>query len=187
MPDTQISRECLKAFCHKDSGYADWQCLAAVMAWGGQTINQGALCFDHFEVIIQPRIAAMRQGKMMPIQAYEEFNDLWKAMLNLGLGAAYFRQLIFFCIPNHNGYIIDQWCAKSINLLTGQDIVRLSSSGWVNNKNTADHSQNYCAAINRLADELNTSGEEIELTLFSKGGQKKWPWRQYMVDQAKAA
>ena len=186
LPDTQIKRECLKIFCHQDSGYADWQCLAAVLAWGGQNHKNGALCFDHFEAEFQPVIAAMRQGQMTSTDAYETFDDLWKKRPAKGLGAAYFTKLIYFCVSTHDGYIMDQWAAKSINLLTGQDIVKLSS-GWIDQCNTAANYEAYCAAVERLADDLDTTGEEIELTLFSRGGRQKWPWRQYVVDQDKAA
>lgn len=183
LPNDKVTRTQLKEFCHADSGVSDIECAAAVMAWGGQNRKHGITLFNRFSEI-QPIISDMRKGNITHLEAYKRFDDIWKQPQNLGMGAAYFTKLIFFCEPSHKGYIMDQWTSKSVNLLTGNDVVYLTA-GHVNKKNTASNYQNFCEYTEKLASKLSTSGENIEIAMFSKGGRKKWPWRQYVVDQIK--
>jgi len=101
--------------------------LAAVMAWGGQNRKYGVMLFDRFDEI-QPIISGIRQGELNYLEAYNEFYKVWLKPERLGMGAAYFTKLIFFCEPDHKGYIMDQWTSKSINLLTGEEIVHLTGT-----------------------------------------------------------
>ena len=154
------------------------------MAWGGQNRKHGITLFDRFAAI-QPIIADMRSGRITHLEAYKRFDVIWKQPGNLGMGAAYFTKLIFFCEPSHTGYIMDQWTSKSVNLLTGKDVVYLTTAGYVKKKNTVENYQRFCKYIEKLASKLYTSGENVEIAMFSKGGRKKGPWRQYVVDQTK--
>lgn len=183
----KMTRTQLKALCHANSGASDLECAVAVMAWGGQNRKHGIMLFKRF-ADIQPIIGDMRSGNITHLEAYERFDDIWKKRDplgksgSLGMGAAYFTKLIFFCEPSHKGYIMDQWTSKSVNLLKGKDVVYLTA-GHVNKKNTFKNYQRFCEYIDELASELGTSGEKVEMAMFSKGGKNKWPWRQYVVDQ----
>lgn len=181
LPDGKMTRSQLKNLCNKNSEATDLECVAAVMAWGGQNRKHGITLFNRFPEI-QPIISDMRGGKISHFEAYKRFDDVWKKPENLGMGAAYFTKLVFFCEPSHRGYIMDQWTSKSVNLLANKDIVHLTA-GHVNKKNTVENYTNFCAYTENLASELNTSGENVEIAMFSKGGRKKWPWRQYVVNQ----
>ena len=183
LPDEKMNRTRLKEFCHTDSGASDIECAIAVMAWGRKNRKHGITLFNRFAEI-QPIIRDMRHSKVTHLEAYKRFDDIWKQPQNLGMGASYFTKLIFFSEPSRKGYIMDQWSSKSVNLLTGRDIVYLTN-GYVNKKNTADNYQLFCEYIESLAFRLGTSGENVEIGMFSKGGRKKWPWRQYVVDQTK--
>jgi hypothetical protein len=148
------------------------------MAWGGQNREHGVTLFNRFDEI-QPIIHDMRAGSISYLQAYECFHKIWAGPDKLGMGAAYFTKLIFFCDPNHNGYIMDQWTSKSINMLMNDSIVHLTS-GHVNKKNTAQNYRLFCDLTNEIAKKLGRNGEEIEIGMFSKGGRKKWAWRRYV-------
>lgn len=179
----RFKRKDLKDLCKKDSGFSDLDCLISIMAWGGQNRKHGVTLFIRYKEI-EPIINDMRGGKINHLESYQRFDDIWKQPENLGMGAAYFTKLIFFCEPSHKGYIMDQWTSKSVNLLTGEDVVYLTA-GHVNKKNTVDNYQRFCEYTENLASTLGTSGENVEIAMFSKGGRKKWPWRQYVVDQTK--
>ena len=182
-PDGKLTRNQLKRLCSKDSHYADWECLAAVMAWGGQNRKHGVTLFNRFDEI-QPLIHDMRHGILSSQEAYSEFYKVWMKPEKLGMGAAYFTKLIFFCEPSHKGYIMDQWTSKSINLLSGEKIVHLIS-GHVSKNNTMETYKKFCALTDQIGDELGHKGEEIEIAMFSKGGRKKWKWRDYVVKEYK--
>ncbi|MCL4677927.1 MAG: hypothetical protein KJ017_04955 [Alphaproteobacteria bacterium] len=177
-PNEKQTRTKLKNLCRKDSGTSHIECVAAVMAWGGQNRKHGITLFNRFNEI-EPIIRDMRMGSISHYEAYERFDSIWKKPQNLGMGAAYFTKLIFFCDPTHKGYIMDQWTSKSVNLLKGEEIVHLTY-GYVNKSNTVDNYKNFCEFIDQLAEKLRVSGENVEIALFSKGGRKKWPWRQYV-------
>jgi hypothetical protein len=183
LPDDKMTRTQLKEFCNADSQASEIECAAAVMAWGGQNRKHGITLFNRFEEI-EPIIKDMRGGKINHLESYQRFYDIWKQPENLGMGAAYFTKLIFFCEPSHKGYIMDQWTSKSVNLLTGKDVIHLTA-GYVNKKNTIDNYKNFCEYTESLASNLGTSGENVEIAMFSKGGRERWPWRQYVVDQMK--
>lgn len=179
LPNSKLTRNQLKKKCHKDSGHADWECLAAVMSWGGQNRKHGVTLFNRFDEI-QPIIYNMRHGLLSFQDAYSEFYKVWEKPEPLGMGAAYFTKLIFFCEPSHKGYIMDQWTSKSINLLSDEKIVHLTS-GHVNKKNTVNSYNKFCSYTEQLGEMLGHTGEQIEIAMFSKGGRKRWKWRDYVV------
>lgn len=181
LPDNKIKRTELKQFCSADSSASDIECAAAVMAWGGKNRIHGVTLFNRFSEI-QPIIKDMRNAKITRFDAYERFDYIWKKPKNLGMGAAYFTKLIFFCEPSHKGYIMDQWTSKSVNLLTKQKLVYMTN-GNPNKENTVDNYVRFCECLENLASQLKTSGENIEIAMFSKGGRNKWPWRQYVVSK----
>ena len=112
------------------------------------------------------------------IKAFDAFQSE-RSKGNLpGLGIGYFTKLIFFLAPNLNGYIMDQWAGKSINLLAGKQIVSFYNS-WVNDKNNAETYDIFCKNIDELAVILNCSGSEAEERIFSIG-HGKGTWRIYL-------
>lgn len=126
----------------------------------------------------------MRKGYLSKFEAYQEFDRLWKGDDTLGIGAAYFTKLIFFCEPSHEGYIMDQWTSKSINLLTGEKVVHLLS-GHVSKKNDVGSYQRFCSLVEEIAQELNIPAEKVEMAMFSKGGKNKAAWRKHVVHHVK--
>lgn len=180
LPSEKLTRQALKEFCHKDSKYTDEECLGAVMAWGGQNRKHGQTLFSRKDEVL-PIIADMRTSSINHLQAYKAFDYLCQQDKKLGMGAAYFTKLIFFCEPSHRGFIMDQWTAKSTNLLCCEQVIHLQA-GYVSKKNNGDKYEYFCKVVEDLAKRLNTSAEHIEMSMFSKGGRNKAPWRQYVVD-----
>lgn len=175
-----MTRQELKDLC-RNKKYSDEECVGAVMAWGGQNRTHGQTLFKRFEDI-KPIVTKMRGASCDRIEAYRDFYKVWQEPKALGMGAAYFTKLIFFCCSDHKGYIMDQWTSKSINLLCGEEVVHLQN-GIVTKKNNHKVYETFCQKIEDLAARFDVSGEEIEIALFSKGGRKKAAWRQYVCDQ----
>ncbi len=71
---------------------------------------------------------------------------------------------------------MDQWTAKSVNLLTGNGIVRMDGHA-PSNLNRGGNYQAFCEEIDFMARELGCSGENLEERLFSLGGRKPLAWR----------
>ena len=123
-----MTRHELKSLCrNKDVNHKE--CLAAIMAWGGQNRNHGKILFNRFNEI-ESIIASMRNGEIDHLHAYQNFYNIWTNKQSLGMGAAYFTKAIFFCIPESKGYIMDQWTSKSVNLIFDKEIIKLQN-GWV--------------------------------------------------------
>lgn len=97
-----------------------------------------------------------------------------------GWGPAFFTKLIFFVRPADDGYIMDQWTGKSVNLLTGKPLVHLSYKGHVTDNTSADDYEEFCKVVEDLANICGSSGGEAEDRLFSHGGRKPGEWRAYV-------
>lgn len=151
------------------------------MAWGGQNRKHGQTLFARFDEI-EPIIDDMRTERIDHIQAYKNFDEVWQKDVPLGMGAAYFTKLIFFCEPSHKGFIMDQWTSKSTNLICDENIVHLAS-GHVSKKNDAETYDQFCAIVTDIAQDLKIPAEMVEMAMFSKGGRNKEPWRDYVVKQ----
>lgn len=179
LPSAKLARKGLKALC-KDSTYSDEECLGAIMAWGGQNRMHGKTLFSRKDEIL-PIVAEMRSSSIDHLGAYKAFDDIWQKKQALGMGAAYFTKLIFFCEPRHQGFIMDQWTSKSTNMLCDENIIDLTNDGFVTKNNDSNTYNKFCNAVQGIATNLNTSAERIEMAMFSQGRHTPAAWRQYVV------
>jgi len=71
----------------------------------------------------------LRADRINDVEGYEKFFTLSKNNKLKGCGPAYYTKLLVF-LPSDDtrGLIMDQWMARSINLLTGQEIVKMERS-----------------------------------------------------------
>lgn len=166
------------------SGISNFEVVLDIFAWGGINRKHAFWALENFkswEYIIKE----LRQG-LSSIEAYDEFYHLRKKSLR-GIGPAYYTKLIFFCHPKHDGYIMDQWTARSVNLLLDQsgDRIRLNKSKYfqgVSDCNDQSAYKKFCFDVKRLAKECgNRDPGQIEEALFSKGGRNKLDWRRYVI------
>lgn len=65
----------------------------------------------------------LRTGGLSRCEAYRLFLGTGAIP---GIGPAFFTKLIYFFSPTPDFYILDQWTAKSVNLLTGNWVVKMS-------------------------------------------------------------
>ena len=157
-----------------------------VLAWGGMRRNHGALLFKTWEQWIH-LIGQIRSGSVSREFAYKKFQQLRANGLLSGMGPAFFTKLIFFGLPKHDGYILDQWTGRSINFLLDEPLIKLSGSKGgqrVSDSNDFLVYSNFCIAIEELADLMPVVNEprHMEEILFSWGGRRKGAWRTYLLE-----
>ncbi|WP_335925473.1 8-oxoguanine DNA glycosylase OGG fold protein [Sphingomonas sp. AAP5] len=203
LPNAPLDRTALLTLAADESVSTEVVCWS-IMAWGemhGRHRNTLAALAQAPWIDVADLI---RLGQLDRAKAYDAFRQLklGKPDKMPGVGPAYFTKLIFFLMPRSArahpvGYIMDQWAACSINLLTADSVVltdcllswqykcsTLSRRGTftVSACNTSHNYENYCRAIEALAQEIGRNASETELALMSGGGTSKKRWREYVID-----
>ena len=134
-----------------------------------KTENTGktALAFiDRYEDICKDLL----NGQTTNISAYKCFdlhNHKNKDLLMKGFGPAFYTKLIYF-LGDHEGLIMDQWTAKSVNMLCNDKIVKLDSSGYVSKRNKETTYIKFIEILKKLQIELAMDSlSETEALIFS--------------------
>jgi hypothetical protein len=171
LPDDPQTRDSVMNFCNNDR-HADEACFIVIMAWGGMRSSNAKLAWYARERWL-PIVRLMREGTLRTRS--DTFAALLKAKVP-GMRIAYFTKLMYFLCTGEPCYILDQWTARSSNLLSNAaaPLVRLRQN-YVTNDNTVSVYLAYCDLIDYLAMALNRSGEQIEQSMFAAG--RDHPWR----------
>ena len=74
---------------------------------------------------------------------------------------------------------MDQWTARSINLLTGKRVVKLDHSNTVSIDNDVYAYREFCQIVCAMAKHLGATVEDTEMRLFSQG-RGKGMWRNHV-------
>tara|TARA_B110000908_G_C10264115_1_gene461993 strand:+ start:3652 stop:4377 length:726 start_codon:yes stop_codon:yes gene_type:complete len=170
-----------------NSGISNLEIVLDIFAWGGINRKHACWALESFKSW-EPLIEELRQG-LSSFEAYDKFHSLRTNNLR-GIGPAYYTKLIFFCQPKHDGYIMDQWTARSVNLLLNRpfDLIKLNKSKYfqgVSDYNDKCVYKKFCCNVESLAKECGyDEPKEIEEALFSKGGHKKLDWRKYVIQNS---
>lgn len=173
----------------RDNRHADVLDLCVfVFAWGGMKIPDGSALLkscDHEWISVSEGV---HQGTISIREGYDYFQRLSTSGKMPGCGPAYYTKLLFF-LPRSGlprGIIMDQWTARSINLLTGTQLVSVRGSGrsgWVLPSNGVGVYEAFCTAVIALATEIGASIEETEIRLFSQGGRTPAIWRKHVIER----
>lgn len=156
-----------------------------IFAWGGMTVRNG-------KAVLQVRdwvetAHKLRSDEIDHIDAYRRFFDLSANGRMKNCGPAYYSKLLMF-LPRSDktrGIIMDQWTARSINLLVGAKVVKLTRNSTppgsyrVSKSNDSSVYVGFYETVQALSAELNASVEETEMRLFSEG-RGKGSWRTYV-------
>ena len=145
--------------------------IVKIFAWGGMTKqrNRGKLALayiDRYEDICKDLL----NGKLTNFTAYKHFfelhnhkNDNFKMK---GIGPAFYTKLIFF-LGNHDGLIMDQWTAKSVNLICNDKIIKFDGD-TVSKRNNNKVYKAFIEIIKKLQIELAMDSlSETEALIFS--------------------
>lgn len=174
VPDKHVDRNDLRTFCQSAENSSE-ACFVACMAWGGMRRSHGRDAFAERARWL-PVMESLRGGGLSRTEAYRQFRDARVS----GLAPAYFTKLIHFMRPERDGYVLDQWTAKSVGLLFEQRFITIRG-GWVTRENDDRVYGRYCDAVEHLAERIGSTPDAAEELMFSKGGLKKQSWRQYVV------
>ena len=135
--------------------------IVKIFAWGGMSKREttGKLAMIHIDRY-EDVCKNLLKNKLNNISAFKEFYELHnnndKNSSMKGVGPAFYTKLIYF-LGNQEGLIMDQWTAKSVNLLCNNKIIKLDS-GYVSKRNKDN---DYIAFIN-IVKKL-----QIELAMYS--------------------
>ncbi|MGO6781227.1 8-oxoguanine DNA glycosylase OGG fold protein [Rhizobium ruizarguesonis] len=170
---------------------------ALIFAWGGMKIDHGKSAFASFDEW-RYDVKRIQAGEVSRLEAYAAL----LAKRTPGMGPAFFTKLIYFfgrCAAKSSssgGYIMDQWTARSVNLLSGEKVVALSSGmHWpkaqidgvrlgkaVTAENGPDTYEAFCQFIDCLASKFECAPDFVEEVMFSHGGNSKGRWRLYVLE-----
>lgn len=181
--DRGLARPDITALCRNPARRTLDLCVL-IFAWGGMRVGNGKRILKQTAWV--PVCEDLRCGAIDHYQAYSAFFRLAHNNEMPGCGPAYFTKLLMF-LPQtgERGIIMDQWTARSVNLLAGRQIVRLlrvhgtSQTYRVAPDNDAAVYRDFCTAVCELSIRLNLSVEEAEMLLFSEG-RGRGAWRDYV-------
>ena len=187
LPQDKLTRASLREFISTTHN-AEARYLA-IMAWGGMKPFHGADSLKSRTLWI-PIVEALSKSTQSRAKDFETLiqhrpGNASSELLS-GIGVAYFTKLMFFLRPRADAYILDQWTAKSVNLLFSvanqkAPIVKLYGD-TVNDRNTSRDYEVFCKCVEKLATKLKTSPADTEERIFSNGGGKgkDGAWRAYV-------
>ena len=169
-----ITREQARTIC-SDSKVDALTAYAVAMAWGAQNLKHFKASKDHENILIL--IGELRSSGRSRSEDFHRAKDLLEGVP--GIGISYFTKLLFLCRPKADSYILDQWTAKSLDVLLQDSPVELSTWGGPVTWTTREDYERYCGALEAIAHLLGTdwTGELIETALFDhRGGE----WRNHV-------
>jgi len=176
LPDHAQRRADLRSYC-LDPTISTETCVIAVLAWGGMRVANGRKAWRVRADWIG-EIERLRSSHNERSEDYDRLRGLRPKKL-VGMRPAYFTKLLFFLRPSQDALIMDQWTAKSIQLLTGERRPRLLR-GNVSDANTGQDYGWYCRAVEGVATRGGWTSQETEERLFSGGGRQPGAWRAYV-------
>lgn len=186
-PNVKLDRKSLFELV-SDRTNNTFKCCIAILAWGGMNREHAVSALSSWNE--WEHIATkIRNGELTRREAYKAFYQLRKSKKLKGLGPAYFTKIIYFLSKEENrGYIMDQWTARSVNLLLETKAIGLTKitakskkvSFFVTDKNTDLIYENFCQFVEQLAQLHQTTPDLVEMSLFSRG-YRQGPWRNYVI------
>lgn len=176
LPEGALCRNGLREFCARaDTPIA----FLAIAAWGGMHRLHGGRAWSARTKWI-PILEEVRSSERTRGEDFASLHALQVMGSFPGVRAPYFTKLLFFLRCKPDAYIMDQWTAKSVNLLMGREIVKLSPLGLVEPDNDWKRYEEFCNIVDYLAKLLECDGSAAEHALISRGGRKPWKWREYV-------
>lgn len=175
---SEVRKLCLDAKVTPEAKYA---CVAA---WGGQRKT-------HFKSSIRadqlvPLIKRLLNSSYTRMDDFAHAKQVCKQIK--GLKISFYTKLLFFLRPVQDGYILDQWTAKSINCLTRSSVVRLTRANAKGECRAVDDTspeeyKRFCLAVEGLPAQLwpklapPATAEAAEMAIFDK---PKGKWREFV-------
>ena len=168
-----------------------------ILAWGGMNLHNARFALKSYQNCWKKIVDDMLEKNLCRDEAYKRFHSLVENGKLTHMGPAYFTKLIYFLEPKHNGYIMDQWTARSMNLLRKSNKYKIhlisttkrKSDGLRNFrvdpiKNNVCIYRAFCEDLEHLAEYLDIDPEGTEKLIFSKGGRVNMGcWRRFVLKE----
>jgi len=181
-PLGKLDRIQLRALCH-DLHVHVLIVYAAVMAWGGRGLmsRNYRLSLQHESLnTLVSTLSTLRNGNNSRKEAFQIIKLAAEEIK--GLGISFYTKLLFFLRRDYDAYILDQFTAKSAQLLFHPPPVRLTSQYYPLPDTTPDEYEDFCCKIEELSSDIqqlnaNWTSEKVEQAMFDiRGGI----WRKYL-------
>ena len=126
--------------------------IVSVLAWGGlgTSPTNGKLAIETIKAY--EGVCASLLNGLSSVEAYTRFYNLKKLKKMKGLRPAYFTKLIFF-FGDQSGLIMDQWTARSTNLLLNKNEIKLERN-MVSDNNSVQVYMKYLEFVSELKNKL---------------------------------
>ena len=173
--------------------------IVMVLAWGSMRIvpkvaMRAMATIGEYEDICRD---LLQDKELSPMAAYERFFVAHNAGRMQGIGPSYYTKLIYF-LGHQDTAIMDQWTAKTVNLLSNKKIVKVANNTAVSQKNNAGDYRNYLDFLSQLKTEFNmrSLSETGQLIYSCSHKRRNLPvgkqdykifsaWRKYIVDNVR--
>jgi Putative 8-oxoguanine DNA glycosylase OGG-like protein len=186
----KLDRKGLLNYCRANTN-SNLAALVAVMAWGRMKVKHGRLALDDRGVTRGTVLKLVHQIRTSTSDRAADYKRFYEARRNgslEGIGPAYYTKLLFFLRPDRTAYILDQWTAKSIHVLTSsRQFPKLNGAkgvATVSDRVTPDDYEKYCLIVDNMAayEPAGWTGPDVEERMFSQGGRDPKHWRQYVKE-----
>lgn len=183
----------------RDPNISTETCFLSTMAWGGMKAGHGRSIWatrkDWLPVCEQLRAGIIPNR----VEAFEAFRLLRHGGKLPGMGPAYFTKVLFFARPIQDAYILDQWTARSIHILTQNRLwpsVQIDATSLkrvkdrtgsakeirvsVTDRVTSADYGHYCQLVEEVGQVLGKTPCYIEEVMFGQGGRTPTVWRSFV-------
>jgi hypothetical protein len=172
----KLTRAELRKISKSENEIAAFICI---MAWGGIRISNLRLALKK-SVELKKIVKKLKGSKFNRIEAFALLQKAKRQRELQGLGISFYTKLLHFFRPDGDAYILDQWTAKSMVLLLGNNSPVVLHGDLPCPQTSPRHYEEYCLEIEQVAKYFKWSGADVETGLFSKGGKKPNRWRKYV-------
>lgn len=176
----RVDRQNVKNILNDNNGITNLAKVLIVLAWGGMRIPNARLALVSYHEHWKEIIDDMLNDQIDDIEAYRRFYVLSTEGNLQGMRSPFFTKLIFFLGQEPNtpdkGYIMDQWTARSMNMLKCPDHIKFGK--YVGKRNNTRIYRKFCEDLEVLTKWLGIQNpEETEQLLFSG---ENGSWRKYV-------
>jgi hypothetical protein len=153
------------------------------MAWGGRGLMSRNYRLSLRKETAEKLVSVLTTLRVADKALKEDFNIIQQAAEEIkGLGISFYTKLLFFLRRDEDAYILDQFTAKSAQLLFNPPPVRLTSQGYPLSDKRPEEYEDFCRRVEELSSNLQQMNvgwtpEKVEQAMFDiRGGS----WRKYL-------
>jgi hypothetical protein len=146
----------------------------AVMAWGGQGRGHPQTTWNQ-RFAIEKKLNKIKSQSPDREEAFSMFIGEGRIR---GLGPSYFTKLLYFFNKNPM-YIMDLWTSLSVNLLTGTQVVPVSSH-YIHSRVTPAQYSQFCEVVDEIARRTGYPPDQIEMRMFDGANPNSESWRNFV-------